>query len=197
MRRGDLCVKWAFVGTLAVTIGGFILKNAVRNRRRATLTILSVAASLFLLVTLLVALREITLPAESLGSALRLVVHNKTAIAHFLPVRQRAVIERIPSVEAVTPFTWFGGTYKNDESATFAQFAIDPKVMAAVTDYMGSLSGDFLLGNVGGVRNVDLLGQTGQALDAQAGYIEIDKTVFRVMTIQIPVIINDMFVQVA
>ena len=115
-----------------MTIGGFILKNAVRNRRRATLTILSVAASLFLLVTLLVALREITLPAESLGSALRLVVHNKTAIAHFLPVRQRAVIERIPSVEAVTPFTWFGGTYKNDESATFAQFAIDPKVMRRV-----------------------------------------------------------------
>jgi putative ABC transport system permease protein len=115
-----------------VTIGSFIFKNAVRNRRRATLTILSVAASLFLLVTLLVALREITLPAESLGSALRLVVHNKTAIAHFLPVRQLAVIERIPGVEAVTPFTWLGGTYKNDESATFAQFAIDPKVMRQV-----------------------------------------------------------------
>jgi putative ABC transport system permease protein len=115
-----------------VTIGSFILKNALGNRRRATLTILSVAASLFLLVTVLVALREITLPAESLGASLRLVVHNKTAIAHFLPVRQRAVIERIPGVEAVTPFTWFGGKYKNDESATFAQFGIDPKVMRQV-----------------------------------------------------------------
>src|SRR5262249_51407609 len=103
-----------------------------RNRRRATLTILSVAASLFLLVTLLVALREVTLPAESVGAALRLVVHNKAAIAHFLPVRQRAVIERIPGVEAVTPFTWFGGNYKNDESASFAQFAIDPKVVRQV-----------------------------------------------------------------
>ena len=115
-----------------MTIGSFILKNALGNRRRATLTILSVAASLFLLVTVLVALREITLPAESLGASLRLVVHNKTALAHFLPVRQRAVIERIPGVEAVTPFTWFGGKYKNDESATFAQFAIDPKVMRQV-----------------------------------------------------------------
>jgi len=115
-----------------VTISSFIFKNALRNRRRATLTVLSVAASLFLLVTLLVALREITLPAESLGAALRLVVHNKTAIAHLLPVRQRAVIEHIPGVEAVTPFTWFGGTYKSDESATFAQFAIDPKVMRQV-----------------------------------------------------------------
>ena len=117
---------------LAVTIGSFIFKNALRNRRRATLTVLSVAASLFLLVTLLVALREITLPPESLGAALRIIVHNKTSVAHPLPVRQRAVLERIPGVEAVTPFTWFGGKYKNDQNATFAQFAIDPKVMGRV-----------------------------------------------------------------
>jgi putative ABC transport system permease protein len=115
-----------------MTISSFIFKNALRNRRRAMLTILSVAVSLFLLVTLVVALREITLPAESLGAALRVIVHNKTAIAHLLPVRQRAVIERIPGVEAVTPFTWFGGHYKNDESASFAQFAIDPNVMRQV-----------------------------------------------------------------
>lgn len=115
-----------------MTIGSFIFKNALRNRRRATLTVLSVAVSLFLLVTLVVALREITLPTESLGAALRLVVHNKTAIAHALPVRQRAVIERIPGVEAVTPFTWFGGNYKNEESPSFAQFAIDPTVMRQV-----------------------------------------------------------------
>src|SRR5215469_13262380 len=120
------------INLLTVTIGSFIFKNALRNRRRATLTILSVAVSLFLLVTLAVALREITMPAESLGASLRLVVHNKTAIAHQLPIRQRAVIERIPGVEAVTPFTWFGGSYKNDQSASFGQFAIDPKVMRRV-----------------------------------------------------------------
>ena len=115
-----------------MTIGSFILKNALRNRRRATLTVLSVAVSLFLLVTLLVALREITMPPESLGAALRIVVHNKTSVTHPLPIRQRAVLERIRGVEAVTPFTWFGGKYKDDENATFAQFAIDPKVMGQV-----------------------------------------------------------------
>ena len=115
-----------------MSIGTFILKNALRNRRRATLTILSVAVSLFLLVTLLVAVRELTLPPESLGAALRLIVHNKTSVTQPLPVRQRAVIERLRGVEAVTPFTWFGGKYKNDENATFAQFAIDPKVMGQV-----------------------------------------------------------------
>lgn len=115
-----------------MTIGSFIFKNALRNRRRATLTILSVAVSLFLLVTLLVALREITLPPESLGAVLRIAVRNKTSIANPLPVRQRPVIERIPGVEAVTPFTWFGGKYQNEENATFAQFAIDAKVMRQV-----------------------------------------------------------------
>ncbi len=53
-----------------MTIGSFILKNALRNKRRATLSILSVAVSLFLLVTLLVALRELTLPPEDIGRSI-------------------------------------------------------------------------------------------------------------------------------
>lgn len=110
----------------------FILKNALRNKRRATLSVLSVAASLFLLVTLLVALRELTLPPEDVGAALRVAVRNKISIANLLPARQRPLIERIPGVEAVTPFTWFGGKYQNEESMTFAQFAMDPKQLRAV-----------------------------------------------------------------
>ena len=115
-----------------MSINGFILKNALRNKRRATLSILSVAASLFLLVTLLVALREITVPVEDAGAALRVAVRNKISIANLLPARQRPIIERIPGVEAVTPFTWFGGKYKNEESMTFAQFAMDPKKLRAI-----------------------------------------------------------------
>src|SRR5258706_285688 len=115
-----------------MTIGTFIIKNALRNKRRATLSILSVAVSLFLLVTLLVALREITLPPEDVGAALRVAVRNKISIANLLPARQRPTIERIPGVEAVTPFTWFGGKYKNEEGMTFAQFAIDPTKLRSV-----------------------------------------------------------------
>ena len=89
-----------------MTIPTFILKNALRNKRRATLSILSVAVSLFLLVTLLVALREITLPAEDVGAALRVAVRNKISIANLLPARQLAAIERIPGIAAVTAFTW-------------------------------------------------------------------------------------------
>src|SRR4051812_4805625 len=115
-----------------MTIGSFILKNALRNKRRATLSVLSVAVSLFLLVTLLVALRELTIPPEDAGAALRVVVRSKISLANPLPARQRATIERIPGVEAVSPFTWFGGTFKNEEGMTFAQFAMDPKLLRAI-----------------------------------------------------------------
>lgn len=115
-----------------MTIPTFILKNALRNKRRATLSVLSVAVSLFLLVTLLVALRELTLPAEGAGAELRVAVRNKISIANLLPARQRATIARIPGVAALTPFTWFGGKYKNEESMTFAQFAMDPKELRSV-----------------------------------------------------------------
>jgi putative ABC transport system permease protein len=87
---------------------------------------------LFLLVTLLVALREITLPAEDVGAALRVAVRNKISIANLLPARQLAAIERIPGIAAVTPFTWYGGKYKNEEGMTFAQFAMDPKKLRPV-----------------------------------------------------------------
>ena len=115
-----------------MTIGSFIFKNALRNKRRATLSILSVAVSLFLLVALQVALREITLPPEDIGAALRVAVRNKLSLANPLPARQLPIIERIPGVEAVSPFSWFGGKYKNEENMTFAQFAMDAKKLRRI-----------------------------------------------------------------
>lgn len=106
----------------------FIVKNALRNKRRALLSVLSVAVSLFLLVTLQVALRELTNPISDEGSSLRIIVRNKVSLAQPLPARQLQVLDRIPGIVAVSPFTFFGGLYKGDEKFTsFAQFAIDPQ----------------------------------------------------------------------
>mgnify|MGYP001194421520 CR=1 FL=1 len=115
-----------------MSIGTFIIKNALRNKRRATLSILSVAVSLFLLVFLLVTLRELTLPPEDVGAALRVAVRNKISIANLLPAKQLPAIERVPGVEAVTPFTWYGGRYQNEEGMTFAQFAMDARKLRSV-----------------------------------------------------------------
>jgi putative ABC transport system permease protein len=115
-----------------MTIPTFIIKNALRNKRRALLSVSSVAVSLFLLVTLQVALRELTLPPPSAGAELRVAVRNKISLTNLLPARQRPIIERIPGVEAVSPFTWFGGKYKNEEGMSFAQFAMDADKLQSV-----------------------------------------------------------------
>jgi putative ABC transport system permease protein len=107
-----------------MTIPGFILRNALRNKRRLTLTVLSVALSLFLYTTLQTALRELTQPATSEASALRLVVRHKVSLANVLPEKYQSRIERMPGVQYCTKFTWFGGIYK-DERNFFPQFACE------------------------------------------------------------------------
>lgn len=115
-----------------MTTLGFIAKNALRNKRRATLSVLSVAVSLFLFVILQVGLREITLPVEDIGSASRVIARNRISLGQLLPAKQKPIIERIPGVEAVSPFTWYGGKYKGEE-VMFAQFAIDPEAFLKIS----------------------------------------------------------------
>jgi putative ABC transport system permease protein len=115
-----------------MTTVGFITKNALRNKRRALLSILSVAVSLFLLVLLQVGLRELTLPVEDIGSASRVIARNRISLGQLLPAKQKPIIERIPGVEVVSPFTWYGGKYKGEE-VMFAQFAVDPEAFLKIS----------------------------------------------------------------
>jgi putative ABC transport system permease protein len=113
-----------------------MVKNAGRNRRRTALTILGVAASLFLLVSLRTFLGELE-GASTLtpSSALRLVTIHSVSMALPLPMAYLQRIESVPGVERVTPFQWFGGYYQDPQNF-FAQFAVDPAVMAELaTDY--------------------------------------------------------------
>jgi hypothetical protein len=74
--------------------------------------------------------------------------------------------------------------------------AIDPNLVAAVDALMTAYSGDYDLGGL--VRNVDLLGAAGgDGMSAQAGYIQQDGKLFRVFTITLPLIISDVWEQVA
>lgn len=115
-----------------MNLGTFVLKNALRNKRRALLCVLSVAVSLFLLVSLLVCLRELTVPPEDVGASLRIAVRNKVSLTVQLPARQRGLIEGLPGVVAVTPFSWFGGQFGGEEGTPFAQFGVDPRKFAAM-----------------------------------------------------------------
>lgn len=74
------------------------------------------------------------------------------------------------------------------------QDAIDPSVMIAVDQLFEAYTGDFQLGDES--RFIDVLGMTqGHPLFSQSGYINIDNMVFRVMTITVPVIIENAWTQ--
>jgi hypothetical protein len=75
----------------------------------------------------------------------------------------------------------------------YPQDSIDPNMIIAVDTLMNKYSGDFTLGDM--IRNVDLLGETSFHLEAQAGYINQDNTLYRVMTLTIPLIVNDAWTQ--
>lgn len=72
---------------------------------------------------------------------------------------------------------------------------IDLDVGAAVDLILNAITGDFSLG--GNARSVDLLGYTGQTLSAEAGYVSVDQTMYRVMDITVPVVVNDAWTQTA
>lgn len=72
---------------------------------------------------------------------------------------------------------------------------IDPQIVTAVTTLMSLYSGNFDFGQLANVRNIDLLGAYSGGMQAQAGYMPIDQKMFRVMVINLPVVINDMWIQ--
>lgn len=94
--------------------------------RRALLTVLSVAMSCALLVTLLTLQRELTVPPESEAASFRIIARNKVSLAQPLPARQRTIIEKIPGLRQVSPFTYFGGLFRDETTTSWAQFAVDP-----------------------------------------------------------------------
>lgn len=73
------------------------------------------------------------------------------------------------------------------------QDMIDPQMVKAVDLLLASFSDDFTLDGL--IKNVDLLGSTGPGLLAQAGYVRIGSTLFRIMDITVPCMVNDVWEQ--
>ena len=108
-----------------MTIPGFIVRNALRNKRRLILTVLSVALSLFLFTTLQTALHLMTHPPTTEEAALRIATRHRVSLANVLPAKYQFRIERMPGVKYCSKFTYFGGIYKDQSQSNFAQFAVD------------------------------------------------------------------------
>src|SRR5690242_14674280 len=106
-----------------MTYWTFIRKNALRNKRRTALTVLSVGFSLFLLITLQTVLRSLMNPPENAESARRVIVRNAVSLTKSMPQAYERELEKIPHVTTVVPLQWFGGQYKEPKNF-FANFAV-------------------------------------------------------------------------
>ena len=101
-----------------------MLKNTLRNKRRTVLTVLSIAVSLFLIVTLQTLLTSLENPDMTPESAMRVVTRHKVSLANVMPIAYRDRIGQVPGVEQVMASQWFGGVYK-DPANFFANFAVE------------------------------------------------------------------------
>src|SRR5581483_2027001 len=110
-----------------VTLTRFVSKNALRNKRRSLLTILSIGFSLLLLTLMMTIWQAFYADQGSPQSAQRLIVRHKVSLVFFLPAFYRDKIRSMPGVTHVVNQTWFGGIYKDDKPENFfAQFGTDP-----------------------------------------------------------------------
>lgn len=69
----------------------------------------------------------------------------------------------------------------------------DGKLIRALDALMTAYNGDFTLD--GTIRNVDVFGRDTQGLRVQAEYFKPDDILFRVLTISLPLVVNDVWEQ--
>ena len=104
-----------------------ILKNCWRNRRRTTLTVVSVGVSMCLLGVMMYLYHAFYLSDPAPEEALRLVARNRVSMTLQMPEFYRDKIRQIPGVREVMISEWYNGVYKDarDPKNFFARFGVD------------------------------------------------------------------------
>jgi hypothetical protein len=151
--------------------------------------------------------------ALDIRTILSAVESHALASGHFVAVNGHE--PKSPPTSGITAAVWVeqigparGGSGLDSTTARLALYvrlysslvqdppdAIDPDLMTALDALMAAYSGDFEL--AGEVRQVDLLGHYGDPLGARAGYLAEAGAEYRVMTIILPLIVNDLWNQEA
>src|SRR6476646_3641053 len=106
-----------------------IFKNTWRNRRRTTLTVVSIGISMCLLGMLMAIYHAFYLADPPPGQALRLVTRHKVSLTFPMPEAYGSRMRKVPGVREVVIRSWFGGVYKDarDFKNFFARFAVEPE----------------------------------------------------------------------
>jgi hypothetical protein len=148
--------------------------------------------------------------ALNITNILDAVVSHALATGHFYTVNQHES-KKSPSsglsasvwVERITPIKTSGLantsirlelTVRIYSSTTGTPYDdIDPDLTRAMDDLLGAYVSDFELG--GNVRHVDVFGAYGHPLDSRAGYLNLDGREFRVFSITLPLVCDDLWTQ--
>jgi putative ABC transport system permease protein len=113
------------------------LKNTLRNRRRSILTIASIAVSLCLLGVLIAIYHALFYSQATPGAAIRLVTRHRVSLGQAIPASYEEKIRAVPGVKEVSPWNWFGGTYKDSDFKNFfARFGVNPKAFMTIRTQM-------------------------------------------------------------
>ena len=102
-----------------------VLKNLSRSKRRTTLTILSVAVSLFIFAALVSLPSVANQVLADTASSVRIACHTKMGIAYPLPEAYKTKIATTPHVVAVTPSNYFQAIY-HDATDQLPGISADP-----------------------------------------------------------------------
>ena len=107
-----------------------IIRNALRHKLRAVLTVIGVAIAIlaFGLLRTLVSLWY--LGVES-SSASRLVTRSAISLVFSMPISYMERIRQIPGVTDVSTMNWFGGVYITEKNF-FPNFAVEPRTFLKV-----------------------------------------------------------------
>ncbi len=103
-----------------------IWKNLVRNRRRNLLTVLSIAFSMLILITLQTVLTEIKQISQTDPRNLRLYIRQANSWFELLPSSYEQRISKAPGVTKICAWTQYSGVYR-DESEILPTVGIDPE----------------------------------------------------------------------
>ncbi len=110
-----------------------LIKNLLRNKRRAFLTWSGISVSLFLLSSLAVVFSAMGRPYRGADISPRLMVRRAVGLTMPLPMRYGDKIRQVPGVIACTTMLYSGGYWKETQN-TFAAFGIDPEEIFKVVD---------------------------------------------------------------
>jgi putative ABC transport system permease protein len=111
----------------------YIVRNARRNPVRTSLTIASMAISLFLMMLLVSFVSINNEVAKSRQAYHRLITMNSQGFAGKVPISCVGQIAGLDGVVAASPFLWYMGKY-GEETIPFAQFGVDADTVFTVRD---------------------------------------------------------------